>query len=125
MNSVRIKLSLNSLQLNHQQFYYFDEKGNLKTTLDDWPNLEPLFSSEELHLKALRFLPIMQYLVKETKVLQISRNTLNKKTRSIVKNAAKFDEVLTYLHSKKYINYQYGGVHGRKQFNTLNPKIFL
>lgn len=124
MKYVQLTFDTLFLQFNHQQFFYFDNKGSLKTTEEFWPELQPINQIEELYLKANTLLLVMQYLVKEESIIHISRESVSKKSRSIAKKAANLNELLRFLNEKGYISFQYAGVYGRKQFITLNPKIF-
>lgn len=124
MDYVRLYLNIDSLQLSHQHFFYFDNEGNLKTTNETWPTLQPIMASEELSTKAVTLLIIIQFLVKEDKMIHISRNSISKKSRHIAKKAENLNELLRFLCERGYISFQYAGVYGRKQFITLNPKIF-
>ncbi|RDV35226.1 hypothetical protein [Lysinibacillus capsici] len=125
MNHVRLTFDVQSLQLNHQHFFYLDADDNLKTTEEVWPELQQIHQSEELCVKANTLLLIMQFLVKEEEVIHISRESVSKKSRRIAKKAANLNELLRYLNKKGYISFQYAGVSGRKQFITINPKIFM
>lgn len=125
MNYARLHLNINSLQLNHQQFFYFDSEDNLKTTNETWPELKTISPLEELGTKAVTMLLTIQFLVKEDKIIHISREIVSKKSRRIAKKSANLNEILHFLHERGYINFQYAGVYGRKQFITINPKIFI
>lgn len=124
MDYVRVHLNIDLLQLNHQQFFYFDNEDNLKTTNETWPMLQPFFSGEKLSGKAIELLLIMQFLAREEKMIHISRESVSKKSRCIAKKADRLNELLRFLNAKGYISFQYAGVFGRKQFITLNPLIF-
>lgn len=125
MNYARLILDVSSLHLNHQHFFYLDAGNGLKTTIESWPTLQPLYDFEELSSKATVFLLIMQFLVKEAGIIHISRGDVSKKSRRIAKKAANLNELLRYLNKKGYISFQYGGISGRKQFITINPKVFI
>lgn len=97
----------------------------IKATEKNWPTLKEIHLSEELSKKANTLLLIMQFLIKEAEMIYISRESVSKKSRRIVKKAANLNELLSYLTEKGYISFQYAGVSGRKQFIPINPKVFM
>lgn len=125
MNQARLILDINSLHLNHQHFFYLDTEHDLKTTIEAWPTPQPIHYSDELSEKAITLLLIMQFLVKKTETIHVSRESVSKQSRRIAKNAASLNELLRYLNEKGHISFQYAGVYGRKQFITINPKVFI
>lgn len=125
MNHARLILDVSSLHLNHQHFFYFDTEDNLKTTIEVWPTPQPIHYSDKLSEKAITLLLIMQFLVKEAEMIHISRASVSKKSRRIANKAANLNELLRFLNEKGYISFQYAGVFGRKQFITINPKVFI
>lgn len=116
---------LNSIDISHQHFFYYDEENNLKTTMEDWPKLQPLSTLNNANHTAINLLLIIKLLVQEEKVLQISRSIVFKKSQHIIKNAKSLNSLLFCLYELSYIHFQIGGKYGRKQFITLNTKVFL
>lgn len=119
MNYKLSKLNGYPILLNHQHFIYFDDEQELKTTIDSWPALQVLsFEAHEL-------LSIMRDIALEEGMSTISRNSVSKKAQGIAKDSAHLNELLYFLRSKGYLNFQKGGVYGHKQFIALNPDIFI
>lgn len=116
---------LNSIDISHQHFFYYDEESNLKTTMEAWPKLQPLPTRKNENHLAIDLLLIIKLLVIEEKTLQISRSILLKRSQHIVKNAKNLNSILLLLYELGYIHFQIGGKYGQKQFITLNPKVFL
>lgn len=125
MDYALLILNATSFRLSHQHFFYFDNEQKLQTTNDSWPTLQPFFPEEALSGKAIELLLIMQFLAREDKMIHISRESVSKKSRRIVKKVSNLNKLLRYLNEKGYISFQYAGAYGRKQFITLNPQIFI
>lgn len=125
MNNTLLIFNATSLCMSHQHFFYFDNEQKLQTTSDSWPTLQPFFQEEELSDKAIGLLLVMQFLAREEKMIVVSRESVYKNSRHITKKAANLNKLLCFLQEEGYLDLQYAGVSGRKQFITLNPQIFL
>lgn len=125
MKKKQLKLNINSIDLTHQHFFYFDEDNSLKTTIETWPNLKPITTLNNVNHKAFKLLLIIESLVSEKKVLQISRSTIFRKSQYLVKNATNLNKLLYFLSENGYIHFQSSDKYGRNQLIALNPKVFL
>ena len=118
MNREQLLFEALSLDYNYQHFFYLDDEGNLKTTMEGWPEQKNFSRHEPLSAAGFHLLLRLMNLVSNQKNIKCTRGAVYNAALQVTKSAAVLDQLLQYLHEKGYVTFQ---VEGRQRYIILNP----
>ncbi|WP_274307972.1 hypothetical protein [Solibacillus daqui] len=119
----------NEINTTYQSFIYETPVKDLLISNYEWPS--PIDNKNDYPIVTFVTDPlIMEFLlnkilvtVKEKHTITLGKQEVYKRSKSIFKSIAPFNEALNYLDTLNYLRIGNGGKSGRKKIIVLNPKL--